>query len=181
MHWQCFQGVTFPRQPLPVINPSFPPILASVKEDTKTWKFFISGCFLARSAQADIRKLYIKVNNKAYSWHNRIKFSPKRVWSRGHQVPDEGLCCLRPEPAQSSWRIFQGCILTNLLVMTKARQGAAFQRSSWHKHLFCKNTRLLIIRQTGTHLITFHFYFLTWILTNDTKPCYFIAKNVWLF
>ena len=60
--------------------------------------------------------------------------------------------------------------------MTRAGPSTARPQPFLNQHLFCKIPRCSITDKWDTW-IRFHFYFLTRILTIDTKPSYFLAEK----
>ena len=63
---------------------------------------------------------------KHYSWHKwRRYWLTKQSWGSGISSALSGVCSMHSRLHKVQWRIFQGCIKTNLLKMAEARPSAA--------------------------------------------------------
>ena len=123
-------SVTFLRSPLPRDKPDLPyPRISERRHQTCRYSLF-QGASSHRICTSRYKKMYIKDNDKANSWHKWTLTHRKEFGVGRYLVPDEGMCRLWPEPTQYSIRIFPEVhILPNLLGMTKVRLSATFQRS----------------------------------------------------
>ena len=111
-------------------SPGHPYPRISKREDAKDPDCLFQGASSCKICTSRYKKMYIKDNDKANSWHKWTLTHRKEFGVGRYLVPDEGMCRLWPEPTQYSIRIFPEVhILPNLLGMTKVRLSATFQWS----------------------------------------------------
>ena len=128
----CAPIVTFPRAQLPRDKPRFALSSHQREKSTKDFQFFISGDSSWRSAQADIRIMYIKSIIKAYSWHISRQKLTERVWTPGLSVPDERVCSRQPNLPKDVGNLSRGEYKTNLSCLINDQLASA-QLSLGHR------------------------------------------------